>query len=64
MSDTFLPVGFCCDAFVFKLSMLEAAVCKSGGIFLVAASVNQLEYEVFCYFNQVLFFGILPPVPV
>ena len=23
-------VGFCCDAFVFRLSMLEAAVCKSG----------------------------------
>jgi len=44
--------------------MLEAAVCKSGGIFLVAASVNQLEYEVFCYFNRVPFFGILPPVPV
>jgi hypothetical protein len=23
-------VGFCCDAFMFRLSMLEAAVCISG----------------------------------
>jgi hypothetical protein len=22
-------VGFCCDVFMFRLSMLEAAVCKS-----------------------------------